>query len=310
MEENKPLVFVILLNYNGAIDTIDCLESLKNVTYPNMKVIVVDNNSTNDSVLRLVEAQKQFDFELIQSDENNGFSAGNNLGIKYALNNQADYVLLLNNDTVVKPNFLTVAIESSEQDQSVGLTIGKILFYKEPELIWYGGGELRQPYNYSVHLGYKENMGRAEYNEKKYVTYATGCYFLIKRDVLDKVGLLAEEYFLYCEDTDYSIRVNRSGYKMLYCPESVIYHKVSASTGKGGAFSTYYISRNNIILYRKFFKGKDRVIGLLFWYYKMFRSVLNGKLDQKAFWKGVKAGYRGETGRNEIKGLFRKEPQQ
>ena len=300
MKKEKPLVFVVLLNYNGADDTVDCLESLKGVTYPNIQVIVVDNASTDGSAEILHNRQEQYGYIFLQSNENNGFSAGNNIGIRYALENGADYVLLLNNDTVVEPSFLSMAVEESEHDDSVGLTIGKILYYKEPDLIWYGGGELKQPYNYSIHLGFREKQNKAEFNQQRYVTYATGCYFLLKRHAIETVGLMDEDYFLYCEDTDYSIRMIRSGLKMLYCPQSVIYHKVSASTGKGSAFSTYYIARNNIILFRRFFSGKERAVGLLYWFYKMFRSMLKGNLDRRAFWKGIRAGNRGELGKVSI----------
>jgi GT2 family glycosyltransferase len=297
LKEEKPLVYIVLLNYNGAEDTVDCLKSLEKVAYSNMQVVVVDNASTDDSVALLRSIQNQYGFVFLQSNENNGFSAGNNIGIKYALENNADYVLLLNNDTVVEPDFLSVAVEASEHDDSVGLTIGKILYYKEPDLIWYGGGELKQPYNYSIHLGFRENQNKPEFNQQRYVTYATGCYFLLKRTAIEKVGLMDEDYFLYCEDTDYSIRMIRSGLKMLYCPQSVIYHKVSASTGKGSAFSTYYIARNNIILFKRFFSGKERAVGLLYWFYKMFRSMLKGNLDRRAFWKGIRAGQSGEVGK-------------
>ena len=300
MSKEKPVVFIVLLNYNGAEDTIDCLKSLQNVGYSTMKIIVVDNASTDDSVERLSNAQKDYEFIFLTSEENNGFSAGNNIGIRYALANDADYVLLLNNDTVVKPDFLSLAVEASENDDSVGLTIGKILYYKEPDLIWYGGGELKPPYNYSIHLGFKENQNNPEFNQQRYVTYATGCYFLLKRAAIEKVGLMDEDYFLYCEDTDYSIRMTRGGFKMLYCPQSVIYHKVSSSTGKGSSFSTYYIARNNIILYRRYFSGKERAIGLLYWFYKMFRSIMKSNLDRKAFWRGVRAGSRGELGKVSI----------
>ena len=166
--------------------------------------------------------------------------------------------------------------------------------------MWYGGGELRQPYNYAVHLGFRENKDNPEFNEQRYVTYATGCYFLLKRQAIENVGLMDEDYFLYCEDTDYSIRMVRGGYKMLYCPQSVIYHKVSASTGKGSALSTYYIAGNNIILYKRFYSGKVKTISLLYWFYKMFRSALKGNLNQKAFWKGIRAGRKGEIGKKEI----------
>ena len=300
MSEEILLVFIVLLNYNGAEDTIDCLKSLQKIDHPAVKTIVVDNASTDDSVERLNIAQKDYEFILLKSEENNGFSAGNNIGIRYALESGADYVLLLNNDTVVEPDFLSVAIEASEHDNSVGLTIGKILYYKESDLIWYGGGELRQPYNYSIHLGFRENKDNPKFNTQRYVTYATGCFFLLKRQAIEKVGLMNENFFMYCEDTDYSIRMIRCGYKMLYCPQSVIYHKVSSSTGKGSAFSTYYIARNNIILFKHFFSGRKRTVGLLYWFYKMIKSMLKGNIDRKAFWKGVRAGNRGEIGKVSI----------
>ena len=294
--EEQPFVYIVLLNFNGAEDTVDCLKSLQKVDYPAMKIIAVDNASTDDSVRRLTVSKKDFEFILLKSKQNNGFSAGNNIGIRYALDHGADYVLLLNNDTVVEPDFLSAAVAASEKDKNVGLTIGKILYYNEPELIWYAGGELKQPYNYPIHCGFRQKKNAPEYNQKRYVTYATGCYFLLKRKAIEKVGLMDEDYFLYCEDTDYSIRMTRGGYKMLYCPQSVIYHKVSASTGKGSALSTYYMARNHILIVKRFFSVKERVVGLSYWFYKMLRSMLKGDLNRRAFWKGVRAGMNGELG--------------
>ncbi len=299
MKKEMPLVYIVLLNYNGVNDTIDCLKSLQNVNYAEMKTIVVDNASTDDSVAKLKSVQPEYDFLLLTGNENNGFSAGNNIGIKYAMKNNADYVLLLNNDTVVEPDFLSYAVEASEKDDNVGLTIGKILYYKEPELIWYGGGELQKPYFYAKHSGFRENKDAPEYNIQKYVTFATGCYFLLKRKTIESVGMLEEDYFMYCEDTDYCFRINKSNQKILYCPKSVIYHKIGASSGKGSDFSTYYIARNTIILLKRFLPFYRRLIPRLFWYYKMFRSSISGKLNTEAFWKGVRAGIKAESGKSD-----------
>lgn len=245
-----PSVFIVLLNYNGVHDTLECVESLQKITYPNFRIIVVDNGSSGDDVQQLRSLGKII--LLIESDINLGFSGGNNLGIKSALESGAEYILLLNNDTVVEPDFLERLIDGFGEDDQIGITVPKINYYAEKGRVWYGGGYISK-YRAS---GFTNGVGEDEtkYSTDKDVSFATGCCLLIKSSSISKVGLMDEGYFLYLEDTDYCMRYINAGYRIKYIGGSKIYHKVSAATQKGNALlPLYYVTRNRFYFAKKFF---------------------------------------------------------
>ena len=149
-------VAIILVNYNGAEDTLECIASILKSQYENYKIIVVDNCST-DSSYEILDKQKEFyNFVLIKAKSNDGFSAGNNIGIKYALNNGADYILLLNNDTVVETDLIGYLLEGFKNSNNCGATICKIMCYPQKSIIWYGGGTLSKKTARTVHWKYGE----------------------------------------------------------------------------------------------------------------------------------------------------------
>src|SRR4030042_3841159 len=194
----NPKVYIIILNWNGCNDTIECIESLKSVTYPNFSVVVVDNASSDNSID--VIPRKYRDIAFIEVKKNMGFAGGNNIGIKYALEHGADYILLLNNDTTVEPNFLTELVRTAETDNKVGILGPKIYFYSEPVRIWFGGGKLNWLRKKGTHLDYlkidNKNLAPEKPKLKKFIT---GCCLLIKKDVVKRLGLMSEDYFLYYE---------------------------------------------------------------------------------------------------------------
>ena len=248
---NEPKVSLILVNYNNHKDTVECVKSLLKIDYRNFDVIVVDNAST-ENISTIDDTFLRDSTYLIKSSVNNGFSAGNNIGIEYAKKNlHPNYILLLNNDTVVKQDFLLKLVDCAIRYEDNALISGKIYYYNKNNILWYAGGYYNAESGFSGHYGYKkEDDGR--YDEEKDVTFITGCLMLIPIKILEKVGLLDECYFLYSEDTDYCCRVMNFGYKMLYCPESVIYHKVSATTGDKSEFQQYYMLRNYLYMISKY----------------------------------------------------------
>jgi len=250
---NYPTVFIILLNYNGFNDTRECVESLHKITYPNYQIVVIDNNSSSGDVHNLRALGGGI--HLIESDKNLGFSGGNNLGIKFALNSGATYIMLLNNDTIVEPDFLEKLIDGFSNDEHIGITVPKINYYAEKEKVWYGGGYISK-YRAS---GFTDGDGEDEsnYGNDKYVTFATGCCLLIKAAGISKVGLMDEEYFLYLEDTDYCMRFINAGFRIKYIGDGKIYHKVSAATQKRNALlPVYYVTRNRLYFAKKFFASE------------------------------------------------------
>lgn len=268
----EPLVYIILLNYKGAKDTIECLESLNKINYKNYKIVVVDNDSKDNSEEKIKEfvEEKNINAAVVQSGANYGFSGGNNIGIQIALNSKADYICLINNDTIVEPDFLNHLIKFMITDDSVGLVGGKILYYSEPDIIWSAGGYIKKSRGY--HYGLKEKDSN-KYNEIKSVTFLTGCLQLIRSDVFRKVGLYSEDYFLYMEDVDFCYRVKKGGYNLMYIPESRIYHKISAATGgENSPNLIYYENRNRMLFNKKF--GHSGYKRILFYFEYFIQSIL------------------------------------
>ncbi|MCK4891256.1 MAG: glycosyltransferase family 2 protein, partial [Candidatus Pacebacteria bacterium] len=241
-------VYIIILNWNNEEDTIECIRSLKKINYNDYKIIIVDNGSEEKSVLKI---KKQYsEICIIKNKKNLGFAGGNNIGIKYAINNGADYVLLINNDTIVDEDFLNKLVEAGDSNESVGLVGSKIYFYSEPNRIWFAGGKVNWLKNKGTHIGLDE-IDKGQYDKINDVGYLTGCCLLIKREVIEQIGALKEDYFLYYEDTDFSLRARNIGYKCVYVPESKIYHKISRSTKPGSASYVYYHARNGLVMAKR-----------------------------------------------------------
>lgn len=293
-----PLLYIIIINYKGISDTLACIESLLKISYSNYKIVVVDNNSEDESVEMLNKMYQGIDIiHVIESKENFGFSGGNNLGIKYALENNCKYVLLLNNDTVVEQNFLDSIINVMEQDSEAGIYTGKINYYSNKNKIWFGGGKFIWWKGNSEHIGCNEkDDGSFDLTQK--ITFATGCYMLMKASVIKKVGLMPEKYFLYYEDTEYSNRFIRQGYNIVYYPQSIIYHKVSASTGIQSDLSQYYINRNRLIYIRDNILGMKKVVAYVFYTFSTLKNIFNKKYRfqiVKRSWLDFMKGLEGRT---------------
>lgn len=245
----NPKVAIIILNWNGLEDTIECLESLKKITYPNYEVIVVDNGSEGDDV-KILRGRFGDYVHVIENDRNYGFAEGNNIGIRYTLANfNPDYVLLLNNDTVVDPHFLTELVRAAGDHSNVGL-LGPVVYdYHKPSVIrrtgagvtisWWRGSTLPI---ISGNLGYERSAIRE-------VDCIEGSCLLVRREVIEKVGMLDPEYFAYWEETDWCIRIRRGGYKICCALDSKIWHKVQHSYVN--SFKLHYFLRNNILFMRK-----------------------------------------------------------
>lgn len=294
-----PKVSIIVLNWNGWEDTLECLESLYQITCPNYEVVIVDNGSTDDSVekikawadgkipvhsdffeynpngkpIKYIEYDEEITrnkdrkkrdeikdlssdrkFILIKIEKNQGFAGGNNIGIKYALTNlNPDYVLLLSNDIVVDRDFLFELVKVANSDKKIGIVGPKIYYYNlngRKDVIWSGGGKINWLTGKTSHL-FKDELDKGQTDRISEVDYLTGCVLLIKEGVINKIGLLAEEYFTYFEDSDYCVRSTRNGYKNVFVPSSKIWHKVSKTTKFRSQSYIYHFARNRIIFIRK-----------------------------------------------------------
>lgn len=289
-------VTIVLVNYNGFEDTKDCLCSLQNLNYSDWDVVVVDNCSSEIPSPETLEYIKT-NATLIRLEENLGFSGGNNVGIRYAIEAKADYILLLNNDTTVESDFLRILVDAAEKNTDVGIVSGKIKFYSRPQYIWFGGGYFDFSDGTIGHERYNE-LDIEQGNIVRDITFATGCLMLIPVDVIRMVGFMEEKYFLYSEDTDYCCRVLRNNLRILFCEKAVIYHKVSASTGKNSNLSSYYTVRNKLYIIRSYVDNKTKA------YTKMLLSIVKDVLKKrkniKPVLKAVVDFINSETGMKKI----------
>lgn len=273
----KKLVCIIIVNYNGWNDTLECVNSLNNLNYTNYRIIIVDNNSNKKN---LEDELNNLNVDIIFLDENKGFAGANNVGIEFASKYNPDYYLLLNNDTIVDKDFIEPMIKVFENDNKVGIVTGKIFYYNS-DILWFGGSHFDEKFGeYKISgIGKKDSE---IYNEQQQINYATGCLMMISKNLIKEVGLLNEDYFLYYEDADYCIRTIKKGLKIIYEPQSIIYHKESRSTKKGSDSYYYYIIRNYFYYIKKFnnrikYKVNKQII--------LLKDVFRGRIKLMVFLK-------------------------
>ena len=226
---NNPRVSIIVLNWNGLEDTIECLESLRKMTYPNYEIVIVDNASSGNDVVVLKERYGDY-IHIIANDKNYGFAEGNNIGIRYALAKQSDYVFMLNNDTIVDANFLAELVRVAEEDDKSGILGGKIYYYASPNRFQSVGGRIYWWLGYIADISGRDDVEQFERVAEQDYVYGTA--MLIKRQVIEKVGLLDSYLFFGMEDYDYCARAKKAGFKVLYVPGAKVWHKQGASRKK------------------------------------------------------------------------------
>ena len=233
-------VAIIILNFKVKEDTCRCIESVQNSDYKNLQIIVV-NNSFDDE---LEEEIKNFkDVLFIQNKENLGFTGGNNVGVKYALLSGADYIFILNPDTLIDKDCISALIKTV----NVGDILGPKIYFANSKKIWYAGGILDKLNVIGKHRGVDE-IDKAQYENTEETDYVSGAAMFVKRKVFDSVGLFDEKYFLYYEDADLSERVKNAGYKIIYAPAAIIWHKNAGSAGGSGSrLQDYYTTRNRLL---------------------------------------------------------------
>lgn len=260
----KPKIFIITLNWNGIDDTSSCLESLRKLDYDNFRTIVVDNGSENKEAEKL---KKKFpETTVLPLPVNMGFTGGNNAGIDLALKQKADYVLLLNNDTVVTKDFLDKMVDFYEIEPRAGAVSPRIL-YLDKKTIWFDGAKLVIWLGISRNMHKGQKVGSASLPTEPFRTgYNSGAALLMSTKLLKQVGKLNDRYFIYYEDLEWCYKAAKLGQFPYVVPKAVIYHKKSASTGEGGKsrFSkrpAYMIARN-AVYFSTNLKGFDKFLYL------------------------------------------------
>jgi hypothetical protein len=279
---NFPKVAIIILNWNGWKDTVECLESVFRIDYPNYQVIIVDNGSTDDSVQQIKENLP--DTILIETGKNLGYTGGNNVGIKYAMENKAEYVLIVNNDTeLVNSYFLQGMIDKMEEESWIGIMGPKVL---NP------GGQVQNTILFAPTLVscIKESIGLRlgtkksnDYNISQQVEAVSGVCWLIRRKVIEDIGLLDEDYFMYAEEQDYCYRAQKAGWKIMYYPvESILHYKEPVDKNEERNYRQYVYARRNLVLFlHKHFGFFQAVtLAILFFISNIFKVVIS-KVIQK-----------------------------
>ena len=248
--QDNPKIAIVILNWNGYEDTSECIISLQKIKYDNYQIVVVDNGSIQDDYLLL---KKNFPkIEVVRSESNLGFTGGNNLGIEYAMKMNSDYFLLLNNDTIVEPNFIQPLLDVFEKDKNAGIAAPQINYFYEPEKIWTAGGKISRMKGSG--FDHSDQIYNSTKSEIRYVTFVSGCCMLIKKEVLEKIGLFDGNFFLYIEDADLCYRTTHAGYKIVVNHHSRIFHKVNSSTKENLALlPLYYATRNRLYFASKNF---------------------------------------------------------
>lgn len=275
---DEAKIGIVLVNYNGEKFNDDCLESIFNSDYKNYEIIIVDNNSLDNSV-DILKQKYSNKIKLIELKENLGFSVANNVGIELAIKNNCDYILLLNNDTIINKDMITTMVNASDDKKYV--VSPKIYYYSNKDIIWSAGGKIDWNKGMTIQYGMGEEDSCAV-NKKYEIDFATGCCMLIPTTVIKTIGLLSDEYFLYYEDTDYCVRIRRAGFKIIYEPKAVMYHRVSASTGgTKSPLYIYYMTRNRLIFNKKF--NKRNIIAMSYFYTTTIIKAIINKIKKQDY---------------------------
>ncbi|MEA3504676.1 MAG: glycosyltransferase family 2 protein [Bacteroidota bacterium] len=260
-----PLVSIITINYNHSDVTAECLNSLQKISYPNIEIIVIDNASPEEDSSWLKKKYPYINY--IKSDKNLGFAGGNNIGIKVA---KGKYILLLNNDTEVEPDFLEPLVDKLKNNSSIGAVSPKIKYHHTPNMLQYTGFTPINELTIRNHAVGFNQIDKGQFDKDSKTFYAHGAAMLVPRKVIQQVGMMADIFFLYYEELDWGYRIRKSGKEIHYVHNSVILHKESVSTGLFSPMQVYYLNRSRILYMRRNIKGFRFLLSLL---YLLFISI-------------------------------------
>lgn len=287
----KKSVSIIILNYNKNQVTLDCLKSLKNQTYKNFEILLVDNGSKYNTFLELKRELKQFkenlEILLIRIKVNLYFTGGNNKALKIV---QGKYICLLNNDTIVSPDFIEKMVDFLEENSDAGMISPKIKVYKNKNYIWYAGAHinLRKASVSELRGSYEFDPQNQKYNEAALTDYAAGTALFLKKEVLDKIGLLDEIFFMYFEEADWNLRAKKKGYKIYYVPTTIIYHKVTPIISKKALLlKQFFLKRNSQILVWKHAKFIDLLIFYFGYSLKNLKIMLIAVMNRRFYFASL-----------------------
>lgn len=239
-------IWAVTVNWNRGEDTLDCIRSLREAGVENL--IVVDNGSTDDS-LSIISKEAPWAF-ILEMKENIGYVRGMNAGIEYAVERGAEFILMMNNDSIATRGMVDALLDCFRNHPRAGIA-GPMILYHHSSRIWFAGGHFNRIWGYTTHPMMDKDP--PIYQESRKVDFISGCAMMVKAEVLRETGLFDPRYWMYMEDVDFCIRAERAGYECWYVPSAVAYHKVSSSSGRRGSnymssLRSYYYARNMLLL--------------------------------------------------------------
>jgi hypothetical protein len=290
-KEANPFVSIVTLNWNGLGVTLEFLESMRNVTYKNYEIIVVDNGSDTDPTDAIM-AGNYYNTKVVKSAVNLGSAGGNNFGMRHS-SPHYDFCFQVNNDAEVTPDLIDVCLEPFYRDASIGVVCPKIRFHANPNVIQYAGfNKMSMLTGKTTAVGSLEE-DKGQHDVSGYTHSAHGCAMMVSREVIEKVGMMAEKYFVYYDESDWSARIIKAGYKIYYQAKGLIFHKESMSMGKASAIKVHYMTRNRIFYMRRHANlGQFAVFIAFFSFLTVPKTVLKFAITKqfkhlKSFIKGV-----------------------
>ncbi len=294
----QPLVISIILNTNRRDDTLACLETLLQSDYPRHTALVLDNASTDGSVQAIRSLFPQV--EILALTENKGYTGNNNVGIQAALDRGAEWVFVLNEDVLLAPDTVSILVQTAQQDERIGI-LGPLVYHAdEPRVIQSAGGRLDRQWT-SSHRGQNE-LDQGQYDQPEEVDWISGCGILVRRTVIEQVGMLDERLFYYWEETEWCLRAARAGWKIMLAPRAHLWHKGVQRDYHPSPNVTYYLTRNRLMVFKRHHAS------LIQWaaaYANAARTLLAWTLRPKwigqrehrlALWQGLQDFWRGRGG--------------
>jgi hypothetical protein len=284
-----PLVYMVVLNWNGFEDTHECLMSLRNVAYANYRVLVVDNASQDDSPQRL--SAQHPEIEMVRCEQNMGIAAGYNQGIQAALTRGAEYVVVMNNDLVFAPAFLPIMLAVQSAWSDCGIIMPKIYYYDAPNIVWSAGAFARWiPTNYVMHGG----MDGPRFQQTEQIVFAPSCCLLLTRDLCEQIAF-DEYYFFYFDDWDFCLQAQTIGQRLVLAADAHIWHKVSRSTQNSPKSRRWWkvLGQSSVRYHRKHYSLRLLMVYVA---WVLLRETLKGNIKSlPVFLTGVRSGLQART---------------
>ena len=278
MKEHKPSVSIIVLNYNGYCDTVECIESISKIKYDNYNIIIVDNNSNDGSKENLVLLKNERT-EIIFCDSNTGYAGGNNIGIRKAIQNGSDYICLLNNDVEVTEDFLDVLVNYMEEHPNVGICSPMICEYNQRNKVQSSGCSINYWTGETPFFNYMRDVNEVE-NSIITCDYVGGACMVFKSQVVKEIGYIPEVYFLFYEETEWCSKIKKKGYRIICNCFARVYHKGSVAVNKKEGLKEHYMCRNRVLFIRR---NSSRIQKVFFYVYIIIAMFVNALV--KGQWK-------------------------